>query len=101
MKFANRVVPNLVLGLLTCVLMLHTGCAGTTGYGDGGNGGGGGTTVPAAPSGLAAAAGNAQVALTWSVSSGATGYYVKRSTTTGGPYTQVATQAAATIPTRA
>ena len=95
MKFANRVVPNLVLGLLTCVLMLHTGCAGTTGYGDGGNGGGGGTTVPAAPSGLAAAAGNAQVALTWSVSSGATGYYVKRSTTTGGPYTQVATQAAA------
>ena len=95
MKFANRVVPNLVLGLLTCVLLLHTGCAGTTGYGDGGNGGGGGTTVPAAPSGLAAAAGNAQVALTWSVSSGATGYYVKRSTTTGGPYTQVATQAAA------
>ncbi len=35
------------------------------------------------------------MALTWSVSSGATGYYVKRSTTTGGPYTQVATQAAA------
>jgi fibronectin type 3 domain-containing protein len=95
MKFANRAIPNLVLGLLACVLMLHTGCAGTTGYGGGGNGGGGSTTVPAAPTGLAAAAGNAQVALTWSASSGATGYYVKRSTTTGGPYTQVATQAAA------
>ena len=94
MKFANRAVPNLVLGLLTCALLLHSGCAGTTGYGGGGNGGGG-TTVPATPTGLSAAPGNAQVALTWSVSSGATGYYVKRSTTTGGPYTQVATQAAA------
>jgi fibronectin type 3 domain-containing protein len=91
MKFANRAVPNLVLALVTCVLLLHTGCAGTTGYGGGGNGGG--TTVPSAPTGLAAAPGNAQVALTWSISSGATGYYVKRSTTTGGPYTQVATQA--------
>ena len=94
MKFANRAVPNLVLGLLSCALLLHSGCAGTTGYGGGGNGGGG-TTVPATPTGLSAAPGNAQVALTWSVSSGATGYYVKRSTTTGGPYTQVATQAAA------
>src|SRR5208283_3628435 len=91
MKFANRVFPILVLGLLTGVLLLHAGCA-STGY-NGGGGGGGGTTVPAAPTGLTAAAGNAQVTLNWSASSGATEYYVKRSTTTGGPYTQIATQA--------
>jgi fibronectin type 3 domain-containing protein len=30
--------------------------------------------------------------LNWAASSGATGYYVKRSTTTGGPYTQTSTQ---------
>jgi fibronectin type 3 domain-containing protein len=93
MKFANRVFPILVLGLLSGILLLHAGCA-STGY-KGGGGGGGQTTVPAAPTDLAAIAGNAQVALNWTASSGATGYYVKRSTTTGGPYTQIATQAAA------
>src|SRR5271155_244182 len=93
MKFANRVFPFLVLGLLSGILLLHAGCA-STGY-NGGGGGGGKTTVPAAPTGVAAVAGNAQVALNWTASSGATGYYVKRSTTTGGPYTQIATQAAA------
>lgn len=46
--------------------------------------------VPAAPSGLKAAAGNAQVALSWSASTGATGYSVKRSTASGGPYTVIA-----------
>jgi fibronectin type 3 domain-containing protein len=88
MKFANRLFTFLVLVLLTGVLLLHAGCA-STGYK-----GGGQTTVPAVPTGLAAVAGNAQVALNWTGSSGATGYYVKRSTTTGGPYTQIATQAA-------
>src|SRR6202046_1620895 len=91
MKFANRVFPILALGLLAGVLLFHAGCA-STGY----NGGGGGkTTVPTAPMGLTAAAGNAQVTLNWTASSGATGYYVKRSTTSGGPYTQIATEAAA------
>jgi hypothetical protein len=42
---------------------------------------------PAAPTGLAATAGNAQVSLSWTASSGATSYTVKRGTTTGGPYT--------------
>jgi fibronectin type 3 domain-containing protein len=45
--------------------------------------------APAAPAGLAASAGNAQVSLTWSATAGATSYHVKRSTTSGGPYTQV------------
>jgi len=91
MKFANRVFPILALGLLGGVLLLHAGCA-STGY----NGGEGGkATVPAAPMGVTAAAGNAQVTLNWTASSGATGYYVKRSTTSGGPYTQISTQATA------
>jgi fibronectin type 3 domain-containing protein len=89
MKFANRRFPILVLGLLTVTVLLHAGCA-STGYSGGGSGG---TTVPAAPSGLTATAGNAQVTLNWTASSGATGYYVQRSTTTGGPYTRIATQA--------
>jgi fibronectin type 3 domain-containing protein len=48
------------------------------------------TVIPATPTGLSATPGNASVALTWSASSGATGYNVKRATTSGGPYTQIA-----------
>ncbi|HEX2777301.1 MAG TPA: hypothetical protein VHN10_11735, partial [Candidatus Acidoferrales bacterium] len=72
MKFANRVMPSLVLCFLTALLFLQTGCAGI-----GGSPGGGknpGATVPAVPTGLAAAPGNAQVMLSWAASSGATGY---------------------------
>jgi len=47
------------------------------------------TQAPAAPTGLTATAGNVQVSLTWTASSGAISYNVKRGTTTGGPYTQV------------
>jgi fibronectin type 3 domain-containing protein len=45
---------------------------------------------PAAPTNLTATPGNAVVTLTWTASSGATGYNVKRATTSGGPYTQLA-----------
>ena len=45
--------------------------------------------TPPAPTGLTATAGNAQVSLSWSASSGATSYNVKRSPTSGGPYTTV------------
>jgi fibronectin type 3 domain-containing protein len=47
--------------------------------------------LPAVPTGLLAAPGNAQVALSWNVSSGATSYGLSRSTTSGGPYTKLAT----------
>ncbi len=65
--------------------------AGCGGYGGGGTGGGGGS-APAAVTGLTANAANAQVNLTWNASSGATGYYVKRSTTSG-TEAQIAAQA--------
>ena len=47
-------------------------------------------TVPPAPTNLVATAGNGQVGLSWSASLGATSYNVKRSTTSGGPYTTIA-----------
>ncbi|PYV16519.1 MAG: hypothetical protein DMG21_11360 [Acidobacteria bacterium] len=48
-------------------------------------------TAPAAPTGLVAKPGNAQVGLTWSASSGAASYNVLRASVSGGPYTQIAT----------
>jgi fibronectin type 3 domain-containing protein len=83
-----------IAGCLVYILLalLATGCGGYSN--GGGNGGGGGSNVPSAPTGLTASAANAQVLLTWSASSAATAYYVKRSSTGGGPYTQIATPAA-------
>ena len=92
MKLADRVIPTLLLVSITASLLMNTGCAAYTGKAETGAAE---TTVPPVPMGLAAAAGNAQVALKWSISSGATGYYVERSVTSGGPYTQISTQAAA------
>jgi fibronectin type 3 domain-containing protein len=48
------------------------------------------TALPLPPTGLTATPGNAQVALNWIASSGATSYNVKRATVTGGPYTIIA-----------
>jgi fibronectin type 3 domain-containing protein len=48
-------------------------------------------TIPAAPTGMTAVAGNAQASLAWNASTGATSYNVKRATTSGGPYTAIAT----------
>jgi cellulose 1,4-beta-cellobiosidase len=45
---------------------------------------------PSAPTNLTAAAGNAQVSLSWSASSGATSYSVLRATANGGPYASIA-----------
>jgi hypothetical protein len=56
------------------------------------------TNNPAAPvpTNLVATGGDAVVNLTWTASTGATGYNVKRSTTAGGPYAQIASPTAAT-----
>lgn len=47
--------------------------------------------LPAAPSNLTASPGNAQVTLSWAAANGATSYKVRRSTTSGGSYSDVAT----------
>ncbi|MGA7191874.1 MAG: glycoside hydrolase family 44 protein, partial [Candidatus Acidiferrales bacterium] len=94
MKSAKPSFPALLLVCMSALLLLNTGCVGTSGRGSGG--GGGGNSAPATPTGLAATAGNPQITLSWSADSGATGYYVKRSTITGGPYTQIATQSSTT-----
>jgi fibronectin type 3 domain-containing protein len=89
MKFANRAIQILELCALIALTLTYAAC---TGYvaGQGSGGGGGATSVaPGVPTGLAAAPGNAQISLSWMASSGATGYYVSRSTSTGGPYTQI------------
>jgi pectate lyase len=51
----------------------------------------GGPQPPAVPSGLVAAPGDGQIMLTWAIPSGGTGYIIKRSTTSGGPYLGIAT----------
>jgi fibronectin type 3 domain-containing protein len=53
--------------------------------------------APAAPTGLMATAGNAQVALNWTASSFATSYNVKRATASSGPYTVIGTATAPTV----
>jgi cellulose 1,4-beta-cellobiosidase len=45
---------------------------------------------PVAPANLVATAGNAQVSLTWSSTDGADSYQLHRGTTSGGPYTTIA-----------
>src|SRR5882724_9211822 len=81
--------------LFLVVVLSLTACGG--GYGGGNNTGGNGGTAPASPSGLTATAGDAQVSLTWTATSGATTYNVKRGTVSGGPYTTVSSPSATTF----
>jgi len=80
MLFSARGFRIPFLYSLAGLLFLSAGCGS---YGGGNGSGGGGGSAPAVPTGLAATTANAQVNLTWNASSGATGYYVKRSTTSG------------------
>jgi len=50
-----------------------------------------GLAPPSVPAAISATPGDSQVALSWSASSGATSYKVKRATVSGGPYTTIAT----------
>jgi hypothetical protein len=88
MKLYVRLMRPFELLYLAAMAILLMGCA--SAYTTGGGGGGQTTQPPAVPTSLQATAGNAQVSLSWTASTGATNYSVKRSTTNGGPYTQVA-----------
>ena len=76
--------------LIFLLTLAFAACGG--GYGGNGSngGGGGGGNPPATPTGLTTTASSGQIALSWNASSAATSYHVKRSTSSGGPYTQVA-----------
>lgn len=54
-------------------------------------------SVPNPPTGLTATGGNAQVSLSWTASSGATSYNVKRSTVSGGPYSTIGSAGGTTL----
>ena len=54
-------------------------------------------TITAAPTGLTATPGNAQVSLAWIAVTGAATYNVKRGTATGGPYTTIGSPGAASF----
>lgn len=56
-----------------------------------------GATPPPAPSGLAASVDDSLVTLSWNASAGATSYTVKRSLSSGGPFTTVATNLTQTV----
>jgi hypothetical protein len=79
----ERTTKWILLIMVSALILQSCGGSGSSG------GGGQQVTPPAAPTGLAATAGNMQVALTWSASSGATSYNVKRGTANGGPYPTV------------
>lgn len=71
-------MKKMMISILAAVATLAIGC--------GGSGSSHKTTpptIPAAPTGLAATAGDSQVALAWTAASGATSYNVYYSTTTG------------------
>ncbi|PYU77673.1 MAG: hypothetical protein DMG51_20170, partial [Acidobacteria bacterium] len=82
MKLAARLARFSLLLSSTVILLWLAGCGGYVSSSGTGS-------APRTPTGLAAAAANAQVNLTWNTSSGATGYYVKRSTSSGSE-TQIA-----------
>jgi fibronectin type 3 domain-containing protein len=96
LKNRSWLKETLVCGLGLAMLLAGCNSGATVTGGNGGDGGGQPTQVPAVPAGVQASAGDSQVSLSWSASSGATSYGVKRSTTNGGPYTQIAAPAGTT-----
>jgi hypothetical protein len=79
-------VPSfLCISIVLLILVVLPSCGGSSG-----GGGGGGGNPPSTPSGLTAAPGNQQVSLAWIASSGATSYIVKRATSSGGAFSNIA-----------
>jgi hypothetical protein len=91
----HELLHQLVLILLVCLFVFEiVGCAGglkggTTPTGTGSGNTGASTSIPAAPTGVTATAGNAQVAIAWIASTGTTSYHLKRATASAGPFTQI------------
>ena len=92
LHFVYRATSLVLVFFSALILALLQSCGGS---GSSGGGGGGGGNLPSAPTGLTATAGNTQVSLSWTASSGATSYHVKRGTATGGPYSQAGAATAA------
>jgi fibronectin type 3 domain-containing protein len=90
MSTLARTAPRYA-SFLTLAAILLAGCAASTTTSVNG---GSKATIPPTPSGLSATAGNSQVSLSWALSSGATSYNVKRSATSVGTYTKIASPAA-------
>ena len=79
-KMANLAV---LAAIAVFVAAMVSGCFGAGATGPGPIHVQGGGTAPAAPTGLTATAGNAQVTLGWTASAGATSYNIYRGTATG------------------
>jgi len=82
--FGGRKIPEVMKGLGEGIRNFKDGMAGAQSSGSAT------ATSVAAPSGLTAKSGSGQVSLNWSASAAATGYNVKRSGTSGGPYARIA-----------
>ncbi len=93
--FEQRPKPIAVHGLIAMAcLTLVAGCGGASVESSTGDASSAPVVqAPVAPTGLVATPGNAQVKLTWSASSNATSYNVKRAAVSGGPYGQIGTAA--------
>lgn len=88
-QWLQMVVVGFTLLFASCGGGVMASSSGGNNSGSNGSGTTGQPSAPSAPAGLSATAGNQQIALSWTAVSSATSYHVKRSTTTGGPYTQV------------
>ena len=87
--FGGRRIPEVMKGLGEGIRSFKDGVSGGTAT----------ATAPApsvvaAPAGVTAKPGHAQVALSWNASGGASSYNVKRSGTSGGPYALIVSTAA-------
>jgi hypothetical protein len=83
---------NKFLGLAILIFFVNmTGCESGTSNNHNGT-----PQIPPAPTALKATVANGQVVLSWTGSTGATGYHVKRGAASGGPYTLLSTCTQAT-----